>query len=633
MTNKNKNINELVTDDDDPTAELETLSVDQLALRADSDLESDANTFDYIESTRTGEAGDETISELKSDLQNRSETIDRLQFDIEQLRAKWAGVETEIGARQEMAEQLNRELQSAQEKRSHNDRQLKKHDKTIKSLKAEIRQRDGDYRKIQKTATDLQTRIGQGEATEQELRSSLKLSLEESTRIGTELQQLQEKLNSVIDLEDQSQQEIAADRQTLAEAQQTTAELQQYIDGRRADWDAMCAKLAEQDELADRSRENYESSLTELSQRREESEKLGSIITARDKKIRQLRDDIDGLQHELDEHNSEDSENIRRTLTEQAGQLTSSAMTIKELRAQIDRTESYADTIRRQLHDFISQFNAANETQEGLQSSLDDSIARNAELQDTLALERQTVVDLKKELQDAIESHAVEVRTIRFELGDAQETLAQNELISEQLVSDLVDTREHRHELENKLSEHSEESQRKIDELTKKIRKLERTVATYEQKLETKSEAVNCLLTELAKKDQQMESIDQIEEVIQEIDDRMSERIDDRPAGERVTRVLIGSVDGRKLRFPLFKKRLTIGRTQKNDIQLDANYVSRQHATIVTEGDATRIVDWGSKNGVSVNSKRITEHFLKNGDVITIGTADFKYEERAKRNS
>jgi hypothetical protein len=339
------------------------------------------------------------------------------------------------------------------------------------------------------------------------------------------------------------------------------------------------------------------------------------------------------LQHELDEHNSEDSENIRRTLTEQAGQLTSSATTIKELRTQIDRTESYADTIRRQLHDLISQSNAAHETQEDLQSSLDDSIARNAELQDTLALERQTVVDLKKELQDAIESHALEVRTIRFELGDAQETLTQNELISQQLVSDLVDTREYKHELENKLSEHSEESQRKIDELTKKSRKLERTVAAHEQKLEARSEAVNCLLTELAKKDQQKESIDQIEEVIQEIDNRMSERIDDRPAGERVTRVLIGSIDGRELRFPLFKKRLTIGRTQKNDIQLEADYVSRQHATIVTEGGATRIVDWGSKNGVSVNSKRITEHFLKNGDVITIGTADFKYEERAKRDS
>ncbi len=631
MANKNNNINELVADDDDPTVELEILSEDQLALREDSDLESDANTLDYLDATQTGGAGDETISDLKSDLQHRSETIDRLQYDIEQLRAKWAGVETEIGARQEMTERLNRELKNATEKRDHIDRKLKNRDKTIKSLKAEIRQRDGDFRNLQETASDFQTRISQGEATEEQLRSSLELSLEESTRIESELQ---EELNSAIDLDQQSQREIAAVRQTLAEAQQTTAELEQYINGRRADWDAMCAKLAEQDELADQSREKNKSSLAELSQRRNEADKLGSIITARDMTIRQLSDDIDALQDEFDAHNSDDSEHIRRTLTEQAGQLTSSVMTIKELREQVDRTESYADTIRRQFHDLISQSNAANETRQDLQSSLDDAIAQNAELQDTLVLDRQMVVDLQQELQEAIDSHALEVRTIRFELGEAEETLAQNELVSEQLVSDLVDTRAFKNELEIMLGEHDEESQRKIDELTKKNRKLERSVAAYEQKLETKSEAVSCLLAELAKKDQQMDSIDHIEEVIHEIDVRMSERIDDRPAGERarITRVLIGSIGGRELRFPLFKKRLTIGRTQNNDIQLEADYVSRQHAAIVTEGNTTRIVDWGSKNGVSVNSKRITEHFLKNGDVITIGTADFRYEERPKRD-
>jgi chromosome segregation ATPase len=642
MANKNKNINELVADENDRTTELKILAWDLHAVREDSDLESDADTFDYIDSTRTESAGDETISELKSDLQNRSETIDRLQYDIEQLRAKWAGVESEITARQEITERLNHDLKNASEKRGQINRKLKTRDKTVKSLKAEIkslkaevRKRDGDFQNIQETATELETRISQGETTEEQLRSSLESSLEESARIESELRELQEELKSAKNIDERSQREIAAVRQTLAEAQQATAELQQYVDGRRADWDAMCAKLAEQDELADQSREKHESSLADLSQRRDEANKLGSIITARDMTIRQLSDDIGALQDELDTHNSDDGENIRRTLSEQAGQLSSSAMTIKELRAQIDRTESYADTIRHQLHDLISQSNAANDKREELQLSLDNSITLNTESQDALALEKQVVVDLKQELQEAIDSHVVEVRTIRFELGEAEDSLAQNELVSEQLVSDLVDTREFKNDLETRLSERDEESQRKIDELTEKNRKLERSVADYEQKLETESESVKCLFAELAKKDQQMESIDQIEGVNPDIDDRMSERIDNRPTGERdrVTRVLIGSIDGKELRFPLFKKRLTIGRTRKNDIQLDADYISRQHAAIVTEGNATRIVDWGSKNGVSVNSKRITEHFLKNGDVIKIGTADFRYEERPKRDT
>ena len=53
---------------------------------------------------------------------------------------------------------------------------------------------------------------------------------------------------------------------------------------------------------------------------------------------------------------------------------------------------------------------------------------------------------------------------------------------------------------------------------------------------------------------------------------------------------------------------------------------------IVSDRDATKIVDWGSKNGVFVNSERITEHFLSNGDTLTIGTAEFRYEERPKRD-
>ena len=69
---------------------------------------------------------------------------------------------------------------------------------------------------------------------------------------------------------------------------------------------------------------------------------------------------------------------------------------------------------------------------------------------------------------------------------------------------------------------------------------------------------------------------------------------------DRVTRVLTGTVGGQKLRFPLFKDRLTIGRTAQNDIQLKAQHVSRRHAVVVIEGAVTRVIDWGSKNSSPV---------------------------------
>ena len=83
--------------------------------------------------------------------------------------------------------------------------------------------------------------------------------------------------------------------------------------------------------------------------------------------------------------------------------------------------------------------------------------------------------------------------------------------------------------------------------------------------------------------------------------------------------MLIGNAEGKELRFPLFKERLTIGRTPHNDIQLNLRYVSRRHAVIATDQNGTRVIDWGSRNGLYVNQKRVTEHFLSSGDEITMG--------------
>jgi len=66
---------------------------------------------------------------------------------------------------------------------------------------------------------------------------------------------------------------------------------------------------------------------------------------------------------------------------------------------------------------------------------------------------------------------------------------------------------------------------------------------------------------------------------------------------------------------------------------LKDTYVSRSHAVVVTERDKTRVIDWGSKNGVYVNSERVKEHFLSNGDVMMIGNTRFRYEERQKRDA
>lgn len=501
MANEKKKINELVSDDDDPTAELEAITVRNFLARekAGQDAEADQNTYDFDDDDDAYDGV--SMSELKADLKRRSDTIEKLQFDVEQLRSRWLGLETEIKAREELTENLSTELKSVERNLTRKQKLLTERDRSIKALKAEIRERDLAYR---------------------------------------ELQQMAEEARS------------------------------------------LCEEL-------------------------------------------QAGDEINAA---------------RRQLADQGGALAAAHDELEQAKAQQERTEEYADDLRRKLTDVASTSDTAMHQTTSLKTALGEAESRFQDLQDRHTTSEARAKAAEVALRKAIESHEQELKTLRFELGEAQETLTERDEVSEQLASDLVDTRNFKEQLERMLTQNEEQSQERISELEKQKSTLEKTVAELEDKLETKSDAINALIAELAKKSGEIDSIGEMEDVIQEIDDRMSERFDDqvielegeRTHADRTTRLLVGRIDDQLLRFPLFKDRLTIGRTQQNDIQLKAQYISRRHAVIETEGETTRVIDWGSKNGVYVNKKRITEHFLKSGDIVTIGTAEFKYEERPKRD-
>jgi pSer/pThr/pTyr-binding forkhead associated (FHA) protein len=64
---------------------------------------------------------------------------------------------------------------------------------------------------------------------------------------------------------------------------------------------------------------------------------------------------------------------------------------------------------------------------------------------------------------------------------------------------------------------------------------------------------------------------------------------------------------------------LTIGRRETNDIVIDDPAVSGHHAKIDCLGDRFVLIDLQSKNGSFVNEQLINSHWLKSGDVISIG--------------
>jgi len=77
------------------------------------------------------------------------------------------------------------------------------------------------------------------------------------------------------------------------------------------------------------------------------------------------------------------------------------------------------------------------------------------------------------------------------------------------------------------------------------------------------------------------------------------------------------------------KRRISIGRTNDNDIVLENRGVSRKHAMIEFNNNAAVIIDNESLNGTFVNNRKITEEVLRDADVITIGKYSLVYHAEA----
>ena len=485
MANNNNN-NQLVAEDDDPTVELELQGIREAI------LEGDAKTLD-TEHRKSGEENARpSVAELQSTLKKSNETIELLQFDFEKVHSKWVGLESEVKAREQQTESLNAKLATTEEAVSRKDRLIKKRDRKIKLLKAEIRQRDDEQRR-----------------------------------------------------------------------------------------------------LADRF-ENQQTSLHDA--------------------LRKTEDVIPPMSWDKDFPES-------------------------ELHVRLERMTDYADSMRQQLQDLMEAHSASEREIDHLSSALESAARKNVDLAEDNAQSEAEAETLREKLASIEARHAEEIRTLRFELTEAQNTAVEVETMNGELASTLVDAQEFKVELEKMLTHSAKQSDSRINALKKEVSKLERHAKSLERKLASKSEAITVLLGELARKPDAKEDSLDIEEIVQsEVD--LEQADPEATTGsnktvnpDRMSRVLIGAVGDQILRFPLFKDKLTIGRTKDNDIQLDAAYISRRHAIVETADSKVRIIDWGSKNGVHVNSQRIDEHQLSHGDKIVIGNARFRYEEHKKKDS
>ncbi len=75
----------------------------------------------------------------------------------------------------------------------------------------------------------------------------------------------------------------------------------------------------------------------------------------------------------------------------------------------------------------------------------------------------------------------------------------------------------------------------------------------------------------------------------------------------------------------MVNSRLLVGRSEHNDISISSRFISRHHALLTRSGGATFLMDLNSTNGTFVNSTRVSNHVLRDNDIITVGHHRIKF--------
>ncbi len=92
------------------------------------------------------------------------------------------------------------------------------------------------------------------------------------------------------------------------------------------------------------------------------------------------------------------------------------------------------------------------------------------------------------------------------------------------------------------------------------------------------------------------------------------------PARDEGEPVLVLLTDDQPVKTLAVERRIKIGRQADNDLVVVDPGVSRHHAEVINESGTCTLHDLGSTNGTYVNGSVVTEHALRGGDRISLGS-------------
>ena len=164
----------------------------------------------------------------------------------------------------------------------------------------------------------------------------------------------------------------------------------------------------------------------------------------------------------------------------------------------------------------------------------------------------------------------------------------------------------------------------RLEELTRTQEEWRTTVESARSSLAERESMIHRLETEAANS---AALLGNIQQSIKRLDPVNDSGIHHEIAPEGAVRLLIRT-DGDSEVVHVLGRKTTIGRTPDNDLQIDAKFISRNHAVILAGPNHTIIEDLNSTNGIAVNTKRVARHTLRDGDMVSIGKTSFRFATR-----
>lgn len=95
----------------------------------------------------------------------------------------------------------------------------------------------------------------------------------------------------------------------------------------------------------------------------------------------------------------------------------------------------------------------------------------------------------------------------------------------------------------------------------------------------------------------------------------------------RIEKALLAVSSGGRMiaEITLNRPRMVLGRDENCDISLDSSYVSRYQNLFMATQEGWMLIDLNSTNGCFVNGRKVSEHKLRDGDLITLGQHHIRF--------